>query len=112
MNDPKLDHPSLDAYRKQQEERAAQVFGHLKRQSARARLANLADALVADIMALSDEEVLAEFIEDHGDPEKHEAEMRALVEKSITEAEKRFRHQEDEELRRLGAPEIKRGPLP
>lgn len=47
--------------------------------TARQQLDNLADAFVEDIMALSDEEVLAEFIEDHGDPEQHEAEMRALI---------------------------------
>lgn len=52
------------------------------------RLQNLSDALVADIMALSDEEVLQEFREVHGDPEQHEAEMRRLVEKAIEQAKR------------------------
>lgn len=47
-------------------------------------LRRLADAFVEDVMSMSDEEVLAEFREDHEDPERHAAEMRALFEKTIT----------------------------
>lgn len=55
----------------------------------RKALDNLADALVEDIMALSDEEILAEFREDHGDPEWHIAEMRAILEEAIAIARER-----------------------
>lgn len=53
----------------------------------RAALGRLADALVEDIINTSDEDILAEFRETHGDPEKHATEMRALFEKSLTTAE-------------------------
>lgn len=59
--------------------------------SARKALDRLADALVEDIMNLSDEEIMEEFREDHGDPERHIAEMRALVEKSVAIANRRRR---------------------
>jgi len=49
----------------------------------------LADALVGDILNASPEEILAEFQEDHGGVERHVIEMRALVEKGVTRANKR-----------------------
>lgn len=58
--------------------------------SARKALDNLADALVEDILNMSDEEILAEFQEDHGDVERHIAEMRAIAEKSIAIANARL----------------------
>jgi hypothetical protein len=59
------------------------------RTTARQALDRLVDALVEDILNMSDEEILAEFREDHGDPERHVAEMRALVEKSVAIANER-----------------------
>ena len=50
---------------------------------ARKALDNLANALVEDILALSDEEVLAEFIEDGGDPEALAARMRGIFERAV-----------------------------
>lgn len=58
-------------------------------QSARKALDNLADALVEDILNASDEEILEEFREDHGDPERHAAEMRALFERAVEQARER-----------------------
>jgi len=52
-------------------------------------LDRLADALVDDILDASPEEILAEFEEDNGGAERHVAEMRALVEKSVAMANKR-----------------------
>jgi hypothetical protein len=52
-------------------------------------LDRLADALVDDILNASPEEILAEFQEDHGGVERHVSEMRALMEKGITRANKR-----------------------
>ena len=52
-------------------------------------LDRLADALVDDILDTSPEEILVEFKEDHGGAERHVAEMRALVEKSVVMANKR-----------------------
>jgi hypothetical protein len=49
----------------------------------RAALDRLADFLVDDILSVSDEDVLAEFREMHGDPAHNAAEMRALFEKSV-----------------------------
>lgn len=51
--------------------------------TARQQLDNLAAALVDDVLALTDEEVLAEFIEDGGDPEQLVVEMRALFEQAV-----------------------------
>lgn len=55
----------------------------------RAALDRLADAFVNDILTTSDEDILAEFRESHGDPARHAAEMRDLFEKSIIAANKR-----------------------
>jgi hypothetical protein len=60
-----------------------------KEKSARVALDRLADAFVEDILNMSDEEILAEFQEDHGDIERHVAEMRALFEKAVAIANKR-----------------------
>lgn len=49
-------------------------------------LVRLADALVEDILRLSDEDVLAEFREDHGDPAVHAAQMRELLETCVRAA--------------------------
>lgn len=51
--------------------------------TAQQQLDNLADALIEDILALSDEEILAEYVEDGGDPEELAARMRAMAELSI-----------------------------
>jgi hypothetical protein len=51
-------------------------------------LDRLADALVEDILNLPDEQVLTEFREDGGDPERHAAEMRAMFEQSVLAANK------------------------
>ena len=48
-------------------------------------LNRLADAFADDILGLSDEEVLAEFTDSHGDPAKNAADMRALFEKTAGE---------------------------
>ena len=49
----------------------------------RAALDRLADFLVDDILSVSDEDVLAEFRETHGNPDLNAAEMRALFERSV-----------------------------
>jgi hypothetical protein len=49
----------------------------------RAALDRLADFLVDDILNVSDEDVLAEFRETHGDPDDNAAEMRALFENGV-----------------------------
>jgi hypothetical protein len=49
----------------------------------RAALDRLADFLVDDILNVSDEDVLAEFREAHGDLDQNTADMQALLEKSI-----------------------------
>jgi hypothetical protein len=54
----------------------------------REALGRLVDVLVEDVLAASDEEILAEFVETHGDPAKNFAEMRALFEKSVLKANK------------------------
>lgn len=51
-------------------------------------IGRLADALVEDILNMSDEEVLAEFRDDGGDPERHAAEMRSMFENSLLVANK------------------------
>lgn len=53
---------------------------------ARARLQNLADAMVDDILSLSDEKVLAEAGEDGLDPEQEAARLRAILEKAGSDA--------------------------
>jgi hypothetical protein len=54
----------------------------------RIALDRLADALVEDILRTSDEEILAEFQESEGDPDRHAIEMRNLFERSIIAANK------------------------
>jgi hypothetical protein len=56
--------------------------------TARAALDRLANALVEDILCASDEDILAEFQEDHGDPERHAAGMCALFERNLIAANK------------------------
>jgi hypothetical protein len=51
-------------------------------------LDRLAEALVDDVLATSDAEILAEFRADGGDPEQHAAEMRALFERSVMASNK------------------------
>ena len=48
----------------------------------------LADEFVEDILNLSDDEVLAEFREDGGDPERHAAKMRSMFENRLLAAKK------------------------
>lgn len=52
-------------------------------------LDRLADDLVDNILSASDEEVLTEFRESQGDPDRHVADMRALFEASVLAAKKR-----------------------
>ncbi len=54
----------------------------------RKALGRLVDVLVEDVLAASDEEILAELAETHGDSAKNSAEMRALFEKSVVKANK------------------------
>jgi hypothetical protein len=58
------------------------------KKSAREALDRLADAFVEDILNMSDEEILAEFREDHGDPDQHADKMRELIEESVMIANK------------------------
>lgn len=58
------------------------------KKSAREALDRLADAFVEDLLRMSDEEILAEFREDHGDPDQHEKELRDLFEESVMIANK------------------------
>jgi hypothetical protein len=58
----------------------------------RKALGRLADVLIEDVLAASDEEILAEFAETHGDAAKNSAEMRALFEKSVLKANKNRLH--------------------
>jgi hypothetical protein len=60
-----------------------------KKNPEREGLDRLADALIDDILNASDEEILEEFQESDGDPERHAADMLALFEKSVTIANKR-----------------------
>jgi hypothetical protein len=55
----------------------------------RAALDRLADAFVDDILQTSDEEILAEFTESHGDPAKNTADMHALFERTVLATNKR-----------------------
>jgi hypothetical protein len=54
----------------------------------REALARLADVLAEDLMAASDQEIIAEFIDEHGDPAKNADAMRALFEKSVLKSNK------------------------
>ena len=45
----------------------------------------ITDALVEDILDTSDKDILAEIAEDHGDPDKLAADMRARFERVIQE---------------------------
>jgi hypothetical protein len=54
----------------------------------RKALTRLADALADDILNASDEEILAEFRENYGDPNRHAIDMRALFEKTVIAANK------------------------
>src|SRR5882757_4619177 len=54
----------------------------------REALARLADVLIEDLLAASDEEILAEFVEEHGNPGENAAAMRALFEKSVLKSNK------------------------
>lgn len=54
-----------------------------------AALDRLADAFVDDILQASDEEILAEFTENHGDPAKNAADTRALFERTVLATNKR-----------------------
>jgi hypothetical protein len=58
----------------------------------RKALGRLADVLIEDVLAASDEEILAEFAETHVDAAKNSAEMRALFEKSVLKANKNRLH--------------------
>jgi hypothetical protein len=63
------------------------MTGKLK--TARAALDRLTDALVEDILNASDENILAEFRESDGDPERNATDMRALFEKGLIAANKK-----------------------
>ena len=54
----------------------------------RTALARLADALVEDVLATPDQELLAEFSDAHGDAAKNAEAMRALFEKSVLKSNK------------------------
>lgn len=51
--------------------------------TARQQLDNLTDAMIEDIMGLSDEEILAELREDGIDPDAQAADMRKLVDRAV-----------------------------
>jgi hypothetical protein len=55
----------------------------------RIALDRLVDVLVDDILSASDEEILAEFRETHGDFDHNAVEMRALFEKSVVVSNKK-----------------------
>ncbi len=57
--------------------------------SAEQALANLADAMVEDILATSDEEILAELREDGLDPQKVADDMRQLIKRTVEKYRKR-----------------------
>jgi hypothetical protein len=57
-----------------------------KQLTARQQLDNLADALIDDIMAMSDEEIRAEAIEDGIDIEQNAKDMQMLFEKAIAQS--------------------------
>ena len=54
----------------------------------REALSRLADVLIEDVLAATDQEVLAEFLEAQGDPAKNADAMRALFETSVQKANK------------------------
>ncbi len=54
----------------------------------RETLTRLADTLVDDMLAASDQEIVAEFVEMQGDPVKNAETMRALFEKSVLKTNK------------------------
>lgn len=54
--------------------------------TARQMLDNLTDMMVEDIMALSDDELRAEIIEDGGDPDEIAARGDEILRKAIAEA--------------------------
>jgi hypothetical protein len=54
----------------------------------REALARLADVLIEDLLAASDEEILAEFVEEYGNPGENAAAMRALFETSVLSSNK------------------------
>lgn len=56
--------------------------------TARSALDRLADALVEDILNTSDEDILAEFQESQGDPERNAVDMRSRFEKCLIAANK------------------------
>jgi len=58
----------------------------------REALARLADVLVDDLLAASDQEIVAEFVEAQGDPAKNAEAMRILFEKSVLKANKNRLH--------------------
>lgn len=60
-----------------------------KPKTARTALDRLADVLVEDILSASDEDILAQFGETDGDPERHAADMRARFETSLIAANKK-----------------------
>ncbi len=60
-----------------------------KPKTERAALDRLADALVEDILNASDGDILAEFLETVGDPERNAADTRARFEKSLIAANKK-----------------------
>jgi len=55
----------------------------------RAALDRLADLLVDDILTMSDEDILAEYRETHGDPVHNAALMQAIFEKSVLVSNKK-----------------------
>ncbi len=59
-----------------------------KKSEARDALDRLADALVDDVLNASDQEMLAEFRETGGDPDKLAGDMRARFERSVLAANK------------------------
>lgn len=58
--------------------------------SERVALDRLADLLVEDILGTTDEDILAEFRETDGDPERHAGDMRARFETSLIAANKKL----------------------
>jgi hypothetical protein len=54
----------------------------------REALARLADVLIEDVLAASDQEIIADFIETQGDPSKNAEAMRTLFEESILKTNK------------------------
>lgn len=59
-----------------------------RKERERQALDRLADALVDDIMNMSDEDILAEMKEEGVDPDRHAANMRAQFEKAVMAANK------------------------